>query len=80
MAKEYDYTQCRLQKVGENVHMVSYIPLKEGVAIGANVEVLDDSGGSMGLWEVLSMGDPVTKEFVREGERQHKNHRKATDI
>lgn len=76
--KEQMWMQCRLRQ-GKS-QMVSYIPKKKGVKVGASVQLYDDNGDGMGFWKVESISDPVTSQFVHDAGTQHRNHRKATDI
>lgn len=70
------YTQCHLRR--GQVHTVSWIPTK--VAARGNILRLKDETGGQDGWEVLDVWGTKPASWVIDGGRDHKKHRKATDI
>ena len=65
------YHWCQL--ANGNKRTSGYIEAR-GAKVGARVELPDLDGE---FWEVLSVGDEVTKEFVRSNERRFKDFQKS---
>lgn len=67
------YTQCKLTR--DDQTQVAWIPTR-----GAKLNALVEIKPSDELWTVIEKYGTLPEEVVRENERNHKNHRKATDI
>jgi hypothetical protein len=72
------YKQCTLKK--DNVFHKAWIPSVFAVK-GKRIQIKNDIVQFGSQWEVLSVGDTeLSKEYVRELERDYLHQRKASDI
>lgn len=68
------YTQCKLvSRTGQT--QVSWIPSR-GAILGKFVEVKPEND----RWEVTEIYGTQPEAVIRDNERNHVNHRKATDV
>jgi hypothetical protein len=67
------YTQCKLVREGST--QVSWIPSR-GAILGKFVEVKPEND----RWEVTEIYGTQPEATIRDNERNHVNHRKATDV
>jgi hypothetical protein len=82
--KNETYTWCTFERTSNNRPDVTqgthgYIP-SCAAKVGNRIQLTELSEPDR-FWTVKTVTEQtVTKEFVREAEKQHKNHRKATDV
>ena len=67
------YTQCKLSRDGQT--QVAWIPTR-GAIVDKRVEVKPEND----LWLVEEVYGTLPADVVRNNERNHMSHRKATDI
>jgi hypothetical protein len=70
--------QCKFKK--GDCYQTAYVEKKEGLRVGAIVELKSEKEGDELGWEVISMGKPVDAEYVRERSRDYTRTREASDI
>lgn len=61
-------------------HQTAWLNEKEGLKVGAIVEIKSETEGDEQGWEVVSMGTRLPAETVQERSRDYKNTRKASDV
>jgi len=70
--------QCKFKK--GNSYQTAYVEKKQGLRIGAIVELKSEQEGDEQGWEVLEMGVPMDAQYIRERSRDYTQTRQATDI
>jgi len=75
MSKPETVTQCRL-RVRDASEMVSFID-SDAAVLGKRITI-DDFPGI--IWEVVYVGDTISREALQKQESYHRTHRKGTDI
>lgn len=68
------YTQCKLISP-TGITQIAWIPTR-GALVGGFVEVKPEND----FWSVAETYDTLPESVVRDNERNHVNHRKATDV
>jgi ribosomal protein S12 len=75
MSKPDTVTQCRL-RVRDASEMVSFID-SDAAVLGKRITI-DDFPGI--IWEVVFVGDTISRQALQKQESYHRTHRKGTDI
>ena len=70
------YTQCKMEKKKQGciITQTSWIPSKFA-KMGKYLRLKDEDG-----WQVVGVYTSLSMKDVKNAERNHKHHRKATDI
>jgi hypothetical protein len=74
MSKPDTVTQCRL-RVRDASEMVSFID-SDAAVLGKRITI--DFPGI--IWEVVFVGDTISRQALQKQESYHRTHRKGTDI
>jgi hypothetical protein len=70
--------QCIFKK--GNVQQTAWVDKKQGLKIGAKVELKSEKEGDENGWEVIEMGKEMDSNYVHERSRDYMRTRKASDI